>query len=478
MALLRHSGIYFLARILSGAAGFAIIAAYTRLLDPHQFGELALVLAGVGFCGMLLGDTPTLALLRFLPENSAAARATLLWGLLLPFAAICVLAMAAFAVAAPAHWRLPLVIAAALVLTTLLHKFQLATAQGGLKPGQYALLGGLESILDMVFGIAFVWLGYGIAGALAGTTLGLAITLVLNWRGWWVGRSFYDSALARQFLRFGLPLMASGLFGWLATFADRWLLGFFVGTNETGLYAAGYDLQMNLLGVPLMVMQLAGYPLTITALSERGAQAAQEQLRAVGSFMLLIMLPEAVGLVMIGPLLVGVFLGAEYRPLALALLPILVTATVLKSLISYLSYGFFLASRTGVTLITIAAAAAVDLVLNFVLIPHYGPWGAAIASLAGFGAGFVVAAAMMRKVFAFPLPDPMIVLAALAGVGAMTLWLLPFYGTTVLASAFYIVPVAILIDFAAVFLVLYASGRKPLALIRSLWGEQARRAAG
>jgi hypothetical protein len=32
MALLRHSGIYFLARILAGGAGFAIIAAYTRLL--------------------------------------------------------------------------------------------------------------------------------------------------------------------------------------------------------------------------------------------------------------------------------------------------------------------------------------------------------------------------------------------------------------------------------------------------------------
>jgi hypothetical protein len=42
MALLRHSGIYFQARILAGGASFAIIAAYTRLLDPHAFGELAL----------------------------------------------------------------------------------------------------------------------------------------------------------------------------------------------------------------------------------------------------------------------------------------------------------------------------------------------------------------------------------------------------------------------------------------------------
>lgn len=58
MALLRHSGIYFLARILAGGASFAIIAAYTRLLDPHAFGELAMQ--------------------RYLPGQSEAARAAAL----------------------------------------------------------------------------------------------------------------------------------------------------------------------------------------------------------------------------------------------------------------------------------------------------------------------------------------------------------------------------------------------------------------
>jgi hypothetical protein len=48
MALLRHSGIYFLARILAGAAGFAIIAAYTRLLmNLLGVPAMAMQLAGV-----------------------------------------------------------------------------------------------------------------------------------------------------------------------------------------------------------------------------------------------------------------------------------------------------------------------------------------------------------------------------------------------------------------------------------------------
>jgi O-antigen/teichoic acid export membrane protein len=47
--MLRHTGIYFLARIVAGLSGFAVIAAYTRLLDPQAFGELSLSITGVAF---------------------------------------------------------------------------------------------------------------------------------------------------------------------------------------------------------------------------------------------------------------------------------------------------------------------------------------------------------------------------------------------------------------------------------------------
>src|SRR5438309_2109237 len=101
MALLRHSGIYFLARILAGAAGFAIIAAYTRLLDAHTFGELALALAGVTFFSIPIVDGLLLALLRYLPAGEKAARATMLWGVILPAAALCAVAAVAFLLLAP-----------------------------------------------------------------------------------------------------------------------------------------------------------------------------------------------------------------------------------------------------------------------------------------------------------------------------------------------------------------------------------------
>jgi O-antigen/teichoic acid export membrane protein len=472
MALLRHSGIYFLARILSGAAGFAIIAAYTRLLSAQEFGELALAMAGVYFFVVLIADSPAPTLLRYLPTHSPGARATVLWGLVMPTVAVCILATLAIFVAAPERWREILALCTGLLASTVLHKFQLTTAQGAMRPGKYAWLGGLESVIDMLLGITLVWLGYGVAGALIGTMLATLTALAVNWRGWWIGWQHFDAALGRQMLRFGLPLMLGGLFGWLATFADRWLLGLFVGTDQAGLYAASYDLLMNLLGVPMMVMALAGYPLTIGAYSERGVPAAQTQLRQLGSFIILILLPEAVGIVMTGPLLVNIFLGPEFRPLTLALLPFLIGATFLKALMLYINYGYVLASRTDITLLSMASAAVVDIVLNLILIPGYGAWGAAIAALIAFGAGFAIAAMKMRRVFPFPLPDPAILTAGLIGAAVMAAWLWPYHQITAWSSALYVIPIAILLYFSAVFVVLLLLGRKPLGLLHELWQQE------
>lgn len=471
MALLRHSGIYFLARILAGGASFAIIAAYSRLLDPHAFGELALALAGVGFFSGIFVFGASQAMIRYLPAQSVQTRATMLWGLIMPAALLCCLAMVAFLMFAPEHWRAQLVLCAGLLLATLLHQFQLAAAQGAMRPGKYALLASLESVLDMVLGIGLVLLGFGVAGALLGTTLAALATVAVNWRGWWINWNFFDPLLARQMLRFGLPLTVGTLLGWLAEYGGRWFLVVFVGTDVVGLYAAGYDLQMNLLGVSLVVMQLAGYPLVIDALTERGTQSAQTQLRLLGAFIILIVLPEAVGIVMTGPLLVNIFLGAAFRPLALSLLPILVGATLLKALMAYMSYGYAIVARTDLTLLSLAVAAAVNLVLNVILIPNYGGGGAAVASLIGFGAGFAVAATRMGRVFPFPLPDVGIVTAGLIGTAVMAFWLVPFYEVTAWTAALYVIPIAILIFFGSVFIVLHLVGRKPIELVRGLWSE-------
>jgi O-antigen/teichoic acid export membrane protein len=189
----------------------------------------------------------------------------------------------------------------------------------------------------------------------------------------------------------------------------------------------------------------------------------------IGAFIVLILLPEVVGIVMTGPLLVNIFLGEQFRPLTLALLPFLVGATFLKALMLYVSYGYFLAERTGYTLLSGATAAVVNIGLNLVLIPRYGAWGAAVAAVAGFAAAFAVAAIPIRRVFPFPLPDVTMLAAAFAAIAVMTLWLWPFYHVTAWIAVTYVVPIALVLYFGSLVLFLRLAKREPLALIRAFW---------
>ena len=60
-------------------------------------------------------------------------------------------------------------------------------------------------------------------------------------------------------------------------------------------------------------------------------------------------------------------------------------------------------------------------------------------------------------------------IGALVGVAAMTAWLWPFHHVTEWSSAFYVIPIAMVIYFGSVFLFLHFTGRKPLDLVRGLW---------
>ena len=54
----------------------------------------------------------------------------------------------------------------------------------------------------------------------------------------------------------------------------------------------------------------------------------------------------------------------------------------------------------------------------------------------------------------------------------MAAWLWPFHHVTAWSAALYVIPVAIVVYFGAVFLFLHFTGRKPLELLRGLWQSE------
>lgn len=70
--------------------------------------------------------------------------------------------------------------------------------------------------------------------------------------------------------------------------------------------------------------------------------------------------------------------------------PILVIAMVFQCLCQFTSSVYNVKKKSVNSLLTSLIAAVVNIILNFILIPEYGPYGAAIATAAAYAACFVI----------------------------------------------------------------------------------------
>jgi O-antigen/teichoic acid export membrane protein len=197
--------------------------------------------------------------------------------------------------------------------------------------------------------------------------------------------------------------------------------------SNIGLYAAGYDLASHILGVILMIINLAAYPLAVRALEQKGKEAARGQLQKNFVLIVAIALPAAAGLAVLAPGITGLIIGEEFQKVAQMIVPWVALAALLAGLKSYyFDMAFQLGQNTIGQLKILAVAALVNLVLNFILIPDYSVMGAIYATVIAYAVGLILSAIKGRKYFLLPVPGNEIVKITVA-TGIMSLIILPFY---------------------------------------------------
>jgi O-antigen/teichoic acid export membrane protein len=407
--LLRHSAFYFLARGLSGIINFLAIVLYTRLLLPEEYGQYALVIAWVGFAQAIFFQWLQLGLLRFFPAHLDNSQ-SLLSSVRLCFLWLMVVTGVLGALALVFFWSCPLwraLVGLSVLLLWAQARFELdlELIRSQLKPITYGLAALLKSVLTVGVGVALVYGGLGAHGALLGLLVGTAISSAgLGWHQWREVRlSLAESHLLRNLLSYGLPLGATLVLTCVIHSSDRFLLGWIIGADATGLYAAGYNLTQQSLGLLMAMVNLAAYPLVVRSLEGKGLETAQRYLRQYNVTLLAIAIPAATGLAVLAPNIASVMLGGAFVETAIALIPPIALAILISGVKSfYLDLGFQLGYSTlGLIWVGIGAA-VVNVSLNLWLIPILGPIGAAYATVAGYSVGLILSFFLGRRVFRLP----------------------------------------------------------------------------
>jgi O-antigen/teichoic acid export membrane protein len=427
--LLRHTIAYLFARGIPGMANFLALALYTRLLSPEEYGHYAMAVAAVALANAVLFQWLRLGLLRFLPAHASNREAVLstvfvgFWSLvggtaLLGGAALLLLADPVL------HGLVALGIGLLWVEAWL--ELNLTLARSQLAPKRYGLLAMAKAVLSLTLGGLLAYLGLGAPGLMVGVALGTLLpaawATARDWRG--LRLSLVDKELVRQLVRYGLPLTAIFALNFVISSSDRFLLGWLQGSAAAGVYAVGYDLTQQSIGMLMMVVNLAAYPLAIQALEKSGEKAARSQLAQNVTLLFMIGLPSTVGLAVLAPSIAGVVVGSAFREASIALIPWVAVGAFLACARSYhLDLAFQLSRHTVGQVWVALSAAVVNFGLNMWWIPTLGFMGAAYATVVAYAVAFGVSLFLGRRVFPMPLPAKELckVMLAVVGMGGI-LW--------------------------------------------------------
>ncbi|MEZ4485630.1 MAG: lipopolysaccharide biosynthesis protein [Syntrophotaleaceae bacterium] len=281
--LLKHSALYLLAIGLSGIVNLAAIPILTRLVSPEAYGQYALVVAGVGLFNVVLFRWLSLGLLRFLPayqEKQDVFLSTIFVGFAVIVGLTGVSAVIALPFLADPLHRWLVAIGLILLWGSAFFELNKELVRCRFSPSRYGVLTLVKATIALGVGAGLAYLGYGADGLLYGLILGLLLPGFWQmWRDWRTVRPrFASSALFRQLLLYGLPLTATFALKFVVNSSDRFFLGYLLHAEATGLYSVSYDLASHSLGIFMMVVNLAAYPLAVKALEQKGRDAADVQL--------------------------------------------------------------------------------------------------------------------------------------------------------------------------------------------------------
>jgi O-antigen/teichoic acid export membrane protein len=255
-----------------------------------------------------------------------------------------------------------------------------------------------DRILLLVFGVAALWLGTGLRGLSMAFVLarGAALALALGVtqaRLGGVGLA-YDAQVWRDLHRTALPLGFFLVVLNLYSYVDGVMLGSMRTDAETGLYAVAYRIYEGFTYAALAVSTVLTQRLSALSVSDR----TQHRRVAIGGVVGSAALGAAVTLVAFAiatPLLVFLF-GPDYAA-ATPSFRILVVGLPIVFAIWILHAIAISVDRERLLLQTGLVGLAVNVGLNLYVIPHYGPVGAAAATVAGEAVSMAVLVAGLRR---------------------------------------------------------------------------------
>ncbi len=395
--LTKHSAIYGAGHILGRSIGFLLLPIHTNFIAPPEYAVYVLGYAFIPFAAILYSAGLNSAQIRFFLLSTrdqerkdvfttsfiGTVFIALFFSVILLFFSA-ELSLTILGDVKYAHLiRICSGILSFDALALLL--FNILRAQE--KSVHFIAFSIIEMTLNILFNLIFIIkMNMGVQGIFIANLIASGVTLILLLA--FTSTHFthkISKDLLKELFKFGIPVIPSTLSMVILTLIDRFIIQKLLGNIAVGIYGAGYKLGM-FMNLIVTGFRYAWFPFSLSIVKEEDAKEVIAKVLTyflfICGFIFLVISLYIDQLVRVQIFGFTIF-GEEYWP---------GTVIVPAVMASYIFYGVYLIFQLGVYLrgktiylaLTAGFSAIVNIIANFILIPHLGIMGAAYATLLAY----------------------------------------------------------------------------------------------
>lgn len=390
---LRHSIVYSISNAAAKAMGVILLPLYTTFLSLADFGQLAIVEVTLVIAVELfaLGQGPSIVMFNDTSEYKEGIKSIYFTVYSFSLAVALGAVMLGWSVLDLVAWfSLPLGmfeshywVIAGIFVSRIIHGLCLDKIRAEEKSVLYTSLNLMRLLITLLVTIYFVaYEGYGVAGVLYGYLAGDGFTAIYT--SIHQVRSMtpvFRKDILPASVRFGIPLIFTSVAFMILNVSDRYIIGYYRGSEEVALYDLGYRVA----GVINMFIIM---PFTLTLLPSAykmyGKEGDKRYYSKLLTYFTFILVWAGLALSLYAEELIQLFaLNKDYWP-SYKVVPLVILGYIFSGMRLVAVLGQFLTRNLKSLIPLTLSAAFMNVTLNFVFIPLYGMIAAAYTTLLSF----------------------------------------------------------------------------------------------
>ena len=255
----------------------------------------------------------------------------------------------------------------------------------------------LTVAFNILFLIVFKWgvLGYVLSVVIADVVITVILFVVAKlYRD--IDFRLVDKNKITEMLKYSIPMIPTTIFWWVTNVSDRYMVSAMVGHDVNGLYSAAYKIPTLLTLICMVFIEAWQF----SAVSESDEKERSEFFTSVFSAYQGIMFMAASALILFSKVATVILLDDSYYD-SWQYIPVLAIAMAYSALVTFMGSVYLVKKKSVMSFVTATVGALVNVVLNFLLIPHFSAMGAAIATFASYFTVMIIRSVNTKKYVPF-----------------------------------------------------------------------------